>query len=573
MRFLIIAAQIFVLSLGLADGYRFAKADSPFESDSGNLKRVRDSVLAGNTKTAVSELRRLPSQQRLEWLSQLHQNGNEQHPNGGASIADYTALIDLIENVIDAEWAVNGGSASAIPYRQGVRIDPRGLIERLDPSKTTLTSLKLPRDQNKSMNPANIPLEDLGEWQQATSLRWISLHQLDEQVAERSRGTKRLRANISMELLGGLYRIDYLAFDKVSQEWYLGGPAGNLVASASSELLNPETGLPPVLLEDLLGVAPHVLRNKGEFGCSIDPDPTRLTAAYEMARSSTAMRSMQRQPERWTEQWRQKLGKQHAKVIGLNQDSPTGYALLIADAHMKRLGLGLESCPSPMKSYWKEKEIFTVSSNSTDAGMVRWWFSVTDHKIPMDPDRQIYHFASSNVQVLSEAQMMNALGERVAKNSPDFAADTFAKKFTLNFDKLQRDYPVYGRLRHIFDLAIALEIVRHEIQSGNGKPFLALDNPEGQPRLPVTPIELDSVAAIHRMPNQSMSAIISGGVSIQISDLSQRLVVDKSQTNRVALESSNDTNKTANTKSLESSYLTENSDEYPRPRRDVRFWK
>ncbi len=572
MRFLIAVLAV-VLSQGLADGYRFANADSPTLSNSASLKRVRDSVLAGNTKTAVSELRTLPSQQRLEWLSQLHQNGNEQYPNGGASIADYSALIDLIESVIDAEWAVNGGTASAIPYRQGVRIDPKGLIERLDPSKTRLTSIKLTRDPDKAMNPASISLDDLGEWQQATSLRWISLHQLDEQVAERTRDSNRLRANISMELLGGLYRIDYLAFDKDSQEWYLGGPAGNLVANTTGDLLNPETGLPPVLLEDLLGVAPHVLRNKGEFGCSINPDPARLTAAYEMARSSSSMRSMQRQPERWTEQWRQKLGKQHAKVIGLNQDSPSGYALLIADAHMKRLGLGLEPCPTQMKSYWKEKETFTVSSNGADASMVRWWFSTTDHKIPMDPDRKIYHFASSNIQVLSEAQMMNALGERVATGSPDLAADTFAKKFTLNFDRLQRDYTVYGRLRHIFDLAIALEIVRHEIKNGNGKPFLAIDNPEGQPRLPVTPLELDSVAATYRMPNQSMSAIVSGGVSIQTSALSKRLVVDKSQTNKVALESTNDTNKIASTKSQDSTYLSENSNESLRPRRDARFWK
>ena len=572
MRFLIAVLAV-VLSQGLADGYRFANADSPTLSNSASLKRVRDSVLAGNTKTAVSELRTLPSQQRLEWLSQLHQNGNEQYPNGGASIADYTALIDLIESVIDAEWAVNGGTASAIPYRQGVRIDPKGLIERLDPSKTRLTSIKLTRDPDKAMNPASISLDDLGEWQQATSLRWISLHQLDEQVAERTRDSNRLRANISMELLGGLYRIDYLAFDKDSQEWYLGGPAGNLVANTTGDLLNPETGLPPVLLEDLLGVAPHVLRNKGEFGCSINPDPARLTAAYEMARSSSSMRSMQRQPERWTEQWRQKLGKQHAKVIGLNQDSPSGYALLIADAHMKRLGLGLEPCPTQMKSYWKEKETFTVSSNGADASMVRWWFSTTDHKIPMDPDRKIYHFASSNIQVLSEAQMMNALGERVATGSPDLAADSFAKKFTLNFDRLQRDYTVYGRLRHIFDLAIALEIVRHEIQNGNGKPFLAIDYPEGQPRLPITPIELDSVASTHRMPDQSMSAIICGGVSIQTSVLSKRLVVDKSQTNKVALASSNDTNRLANAKSLDSSNLTKSSNESLRPRRDVRFWR
>ncbi|HUP78708.1 MAG TPA: hypothetical protein VM260_09150, partial [Pirellula sp.] len=79
-----------------------------------------------------------------------------------------------------------------------------------------------------------IPLDELGEWQQASSLRWISLNQLDAQIAERLQDkSKKSRANIAMELLGGLYRIDFLAFDKESREWYLGGPAGNLVANKS----------------------------------------------------------------------------------------------------------------------------------------------------------------------------------------------------------------------------------------------------------------------------------------------------------------------------------------------------
>jgi len=568
---------IAVLALGffpfLSSTFALAFVGDPVVNDSGTLKNVRDAVLTGNSSSAITALRTLPSQERLEWLSQVHQYRGDSMSNGGGSIADYTELMSLIENVIDAEWAVNGGTASMVPYRQGVRIDPRGLIERYDPSNSTLSSLKFPRNQKETEKPTNISLTELGEWQQASSLRWISLHQLDKQVHERIRDPRGARANISMELLGGLYRIDYVAFDKESSEWFLGGPAGNLGTNASRELLNPETGLPPVLLEDLLGIAPHVLREKGEFGCSIDPDPKRLTEAYEMVRSSSSVRLMQRQPERFAEQWRQKLGRQHAKVIGLDQDSPTGYALLIADAHMKRLGLGLEPLPTQMKSYWQEKDVLASSNNSTDAGLVRWWFSLTDHKIPMDPDRKIYHFASSNVQVLSEAQMMNALGDRVAANSPDLAADAFAKKFTRNFDRLQRDYPVYGRLRHIFDLAIALEIVRHEIKNGNGKPFLAIDNPDAQPRLSVPPLELDSVASTHRTPSGTMSVMISGGVTIQTSRLSGRLFVDRSETNKAAIESSDDLSKLANTNLADSSPLRKNSERTLSPQRDIPFWR
>jgi len=545
-----------------------ALCGDPVDSPS-QLIRVRDAVLSRNTSSAVNELRLLPSQDRLEWLSQLHQSGGNENPNGGGSIADYSALIGLIENVIGADWQVNGGSASLNPYRQGVRIDPKGLIERFDSSKVKLTSLKFDRVQAKTAKPESTSLSDLGDWQEASSLRWVSLNQLDQQIADRLKDSKNARASIAMELLGGLYRIDYVAYDKESREWYLGGPAGNLVTNASRELLNAETGLPPVLLEDLLGIAPHILRNKGEFGCSIDPDPVRLTEAYKMARAASSMRAIQKQPEKWAEEWRQKLGRQHAKVIGLRQDSPTGYALLIADAHMKRLGLGLEHCPPEMKSYWKEKADLSSLGNSGDSGIVRWWFSLTDHKIPMDPERHIYHFAFSNVQVLSEAQMMNAKGEHVATNSPDFAADSFARKFTRNFDQLQRDYPVYGRLRHIFDLAIAMEIVRHEILNGNGKPFLAIDNAKAQPRLPVAPTELESVASTYLQPNGSMSAMISGGVSIQISDAISRLKVDKSETNKVAIELSNDLSKRAAVVTSQKRDLEQSL----KPQRDLPFWK
>ncbi len=551
----------------------FAVLQDPIDSDTAGARRIRDALLSGNSSTAISELRSMPSDQRLEWLSQLHQNSDGGNSNGGASMANYTELIGLIENVIDAEWASAGGSASLYPYRQGVRIDPSGLIERFDPSKDIPSPLKTLRDQGKSGKPLNVSLVDLGEWQQPTALRWVSLHQLDDQVAERFKDAKGSRANVAMEVLGGLYRIDYVAYDKESREWFLGGPAGNLVTNASRELLNPETGLPPVLLEDLLCIAPHVLQNRGEFGCSIDPDPKRLTEAYEMARSASSLRSMQRQPERWAEQWRLKLGRQQAKVIGLNQNSPTGYALLVADAHMKRLGLGLETCPTQMKSYWQEKEVYTSSGNGKDSSMVRWWFSLTDHKIPMDPDRKIYYFTSSNVQVLSESQMMNSNGERVTTSSPDLAADAFAKKFSRNFDRLQRDYPVYGRLRHIFDLSIALEIVRREIQNGNGKPFKSIDNPDVQPRLPVTPLEVDSVAATHRMPNGTVSAIISGGVAIHINGLPRRLTIDKSETNKVALESSNDSSKLISIVEPRSTPTKKHSDNAFQPQRDKPFWR
>ncbi len=511
------------------------------DDDLTQLQNLKESFQTGGSAQAIAAIRSLPNEQRQRWLSSLHQTWPGNQPNGGGSMANYFDLIQLIENTVDGGWQSAGGTSSMMPFTNGVRIDAHGVIERFDPNKSTVPVVKFPQDDSK---PSSIALTGLGDWQAPSPLRWVSLTMLDQQVAERMEPANSSRASIAMELLGGLFRIDYLAFDQQSQEWLLGGPAGDISIKPSGELLNLETGLPPVLLEDVLCIAPQVLSGDGFFGCSIDPDPKRLSEAYEMARTPVSMRSLQRNPERWVEEWRTKLGPQNTKIIGLPQDSPTGYAMILADAHMKRMGLALEHRPASMNSYWQEMQIF--KNRSKDSGLVRWWFSLTDHKIPMDPDRKIYCFASSNVQVLSEAQMLKTTGERVAANEPDIAAEAFAKGFTQNFGKLQREYPCYGRLRHIFDLAVALEIVRVEMAKGNGRAFLAIDDPKVQPRLAMAPREIESVAATYKESSGSVSAIVSGGVSIQLKSLQKRMVVDRLQTNRVSLESSNDSSKGKN---------------------------
>lgn len=512
-------------------------AQDPNSQGTATFESLQNAYNSGGNSGAVSWLRSLPNQQRPQFLSSLHQMRGD--PNGGGAIADYSSLIQLIESTIDGNWASQGGESQLTPYRNGVRIDPKGVIERFDPSKETIKTLRIPQ---ATKNPA-IDWNQLGEWQEASGLRWVSLHQLDTQIAERmnpksqsSRNRNLSGANISMELMGGLYRIDYVAFDPDAQEWLLGGPAGNLTIHQDGVLLHGDSGLPPILLEDLLSIAPHVLNQHGEFGCTIDPDPTRLNDAYNSVQSAASKRALQRDAERWMESLRQKLGRQRTKVIGLEQDSPTGYALIVADAHMKRLGLDLEHRPSGLKSYWHEREVF--GGHSSDVGLVRWWFALTDHKIPMDPERKIYHFAESNVRVMSEAQMMDASGSRSAALTRDFAAESFAKSFGHNFDDIQKLYPCYGRLRHIFDLAVALEIVRVEMRRGNGKPFQKLTSPSICPSLQVAPSEIDSVAATRKQPDGSITAIVSGGVTIDLRSIGKRMVVDRTQTKRVDVHAS-----------------------------------
>ena len=454
---------------------------------------------------------------------------------GGASMANFSELMQLIESTITPDqWTNAGGTSTMNPFRQGVRIDPAGVIERLDPIKIEggpkLRNVPAPKPDNSY---SILSLSQLGDWQQPTKLRWISLHQLDRQLKEQKKNG--LGAGIAAELLGGLCRIDYVAYDASSREWFLGGPAGNIVADAAGDLIHNELKLPPVLLEDLLSIAPRILRDRGEFGCSIDPDPDRLVSAYKLAGQPGSIRKLRRDPEGWAEEWKETLGRQHANIIGLPADSPTGYALLIADAHMKRLALGLEPSVDGVKNYWLETEL---RGRKSSGSMVRWWFSCLQSRIPYDPEKKIYHLESPNVQVLSETQMMDVKGERKVSERQDGAADAFARNFTARFDALQKAHPIYGRLRHIFDLAIALELIRNEIDNGSGDKFEVFGNPAYAPRLPIAPKEIDSIVATRKMGDGSISAIVSGGVSIDTRSIASRLREHATLGEKVSLEGS-----------------------------------
>jgi hypothetical protein len=546
-----------VLTVAVAFGVSscYSSVFGQTRTDTQKTERLRDQFRSGRYESSVQLLNQLPAEQRLPWLSEFRNSpayrssgsgypsndssgsasapsippaGASMPPAGGGAIANYDELMNLIETTIDGNWANAGGTSTMLPYRNGVRVNPEGIIERIDPNGQASRQLH-------GKNRPKADLKYLGDWQEPSNLRWVSLHQLDAMLSRHHEAGS--KANVSMELLAGICRIDYVAFDAEANEWLLGGPAGDLVTSDDGELVNRSLRLPPVLLEDLLCIAPHVFAGRGEFGCSIDPNRERLVRAYQFANTSNSQRALQRNANRWVELWRKELGMQQANIIGLSTDSPTGFALLIADAQMKRMGMGIDSLPAPVKSYWHEVD---VHQQRIDSGMVRWWYTLSDVKIPMDPNRKIYVLEKSNIKVQSEAQRINEQGQRVVATSPDLAADTFARNFTQHFDKIQESYSIQGRLRHIFDLAVAMEIIRSQIESGVGKPFTVLSDLEIQPRMICAPRELDSVAATHKSQNGTTFAVVSGGVSISTSGVFKKMTRDRSKTNPIVMKSWND---------------------------------
>lgn len=491
---------------------------------SGNAIRYTSSSSSDpQLRSQLSEI----DQYRLERFQAGAEPARRVGAAGGSPLANFGELMNIIETVVDGGWESQGGTSSMIPHSNGVRVSASGVMERISPSEESLRELL-------QMGKPKADLSALGSWQEATSLRWVSLRSLDELVADRMLGN--IPSSVAMELLGGIYRLDYLAFDAENNDWLIGGPAGNLGLHADGQLVNQETGLPPILLEDLLSIAPVILNGGRDFGCTINPDETRLRDAHAFAQRSSSLRELRYSPDRWLESWKKMLGNQATIVIGLPADSPTGLAMLIADAAMKRLGMGVDSLPRPTKSYWGELDALRQSETST---MLRWWLSLSDADIAMDKERRIYSLENNNVQLRSESQHFEASGKRTATGKVDPAANRFAESFTENYRELIGPYPIFGRLQNIMDLAVALEIVRLELEHGRGKAFTALSSTQVQPRMPVAAKEIESIAATHKGFDGAQMAVVSGGVVVTVSHVRKRLKVAKEELNHVDIKSSN----------------------------------
>jgi hypothetical protein len=98
---------------------------------------------------------------------------------------------------------------------------------------------------------------------------------------------------------------------------------------------------------------------------------------------------------------------------------------------------------------------------------------------------------------------------------------------------------VFGRLQHITDLAVALEIVRLEIEYGRGEPFVALSLVEAQPHLEVASKEIESIASTHKGFDGSRMAVVSGGVGISVDGVRKQIKISPDKLNHVVLKSGN----------------------------------
>jgi hypothetical protein len=418
---------------------------------------------------------------------------------GGAAMADFDTLMNLIQQTIDPDsWLAAGGTNSLLPYPAGVYVDPQGHLRRVRES-AELSHELLTSASERPRHP----------WRTTSPRRTVSLKRLEQELT--SFATSGLRPTTELLKLAGLSRIQYVKVDVATEDVLIAGPA------ADQALPGQDFGF---LLEDLAVVASLVNTQTAPLGCSIEPSDTGLLAAQQMFQDPAAIRRLARNPQMVVEQMQEKIGPHLVRVFGMNPQSTTAVALVEADAHMKQLGFGTVATRTPVDSYFHHLDRQASVPNQS---LIRWWFAYADEPIRANAEQGMFELPEQCVAVLSEQQWVGQQG-RAPTGASDAAADAFAEGISERLDDLRTTHASYARLCAVFESALALQLTLES----TGQPSLAAWFPNlcslGQRVNSAVqePVSVEGLTTWHKLKNGTIVAVVSGGVKIDTMRLASR---------------------------------------------------
>jgi hypothetical protein len=422
---------------------------------------------------------------------------------GGAANADFDSLIDLIQSTVEYDtWMENGSGQGEIQaFPTGVYADPDGTL-RFDKGFLAATSFK---------QAPNATSEQIADARKSSPLRYVSLPRLERAIAAHQAERKPLPTE--MLTLAGLERIDFVIVNPDTHDLILAGPAGDWRIVSPGTIVRTETGRPVVRLDDLLSLWRRQASGAQAFGCSIVPRQEALAATQEYLAESSAKPLEPSDRKRWLTGLRDTLGKQDVEFFGLKPDSHMALVLLVADYHMKLVGMGLAESVPGVTNYLATVEALP-DGTVPPMTVLRWWFAMTDRLVKTNPERDVFQIPTGGVQVLSENELLAARGQRVHTNQSEDLNKRFADSFTNEFAALREKYQVYGELQRVFDIALVLSLIEREslLEKSGWQPTLFEDSESLRLPTLAVPQEVETVIN-HRVINRRhIIAGISGGV-------------------------------------------------------------
>ena len=485
-------------------------ADQP-ERDRLLARLAAAQAAVGSSRASISSLNSIRSDRvRGQAVDQIA-NNRSQWNRGGAAMADFDSLIELITTTIAPDdWEEVGGAGTIQEFAGGVYVDASGLLRQ---PQTKHSSLLAEIRSAGLKGLRNQPLD--GQHVQRTSaLRKVSLNRLEKQI--QLRWLQGQQPTSAMRYLAGIYQVKYLLVYPETGDVVIAGPAGPWHPSVEGRTVNVQTNRPVLQLDDFVVLLRNADHQQSRFGCSINPRQENLAATRAYLKKSSEQPIKASQREKWLADLRAAMGKQDVVVFGIDPGSRTARVLVEADYHMKLIGMGLEPGTPGVSSY-----LANISDTSGSMSLLRWWFTLNYDAVETTPQRNVYQLRGSGVKVLSENELLTSRGQRVATGRSDLLTQQFAQSFTRHFEDLAVKYPVYAELRNIFDLALVAGLVCQE-DLGEQVDWSAShfrDVAKYRIRRSVAPTEVESVINHRVVSGRKIVAGVSGGVSVDASPL------------------------------------------------------
>ncbi len=432
---------------------------------------------------------------------------------GGAAMADFDSLIELISTTIAPDsWEEVGGAGTIQEFAGGVFVDTTGLLQKLPVRHPSLLSNIRAAGLPPALSGTLLP----NAWQQVSPLRKVCLNRLEKQI--QLRWLQGLQPTVAMRHLAGIYEVKYLLVYPETGDLVIAGPAGPWQHSADGRRVNVQTGKPVLQLDDFVVLLRNAFGQDSRFGCSINPRQKNLAAAqaYLTETRDQAIKSSQR--NKWLTGLRDAMGKQDVVVFGIDPSTRAARVLVEADYHMKLIGMGLQPGTPGVSSY-----LASVTDPEKSMSLLRWWFTLNYEAIETTTQRDAFHLKGPGVKVLSENELLTRQGQRLQTGKSDLPTQQFAQSFTEHFKDLTIKYPVYAELQNIFDLALITALVRHETL-GDRVDWSAAhfrDVEKYRLRRSQAPTEVQSVINHRVIAGKRIIAGVSGGVTVDVRPLVQ----------------------------------------------------
>lgn len=456
-----------------ARAIELAESLPPQETDQQLAKIAARQARSGATASAVRSVERIGNDLvRFKALSQQifrpdlggRSGGNDVFGTGGSSNSaaspgtgaaggvteqDFQPLISLIRSTISPDtWDDTNGDGTIQAYPAGVYVDSTGTLQKLNV------------DANRSLKRLGIKSRsDSGNRlvSRTSKLRKVSLNRLEKQ-AQLQAAQGRPVSDAVMNL-AGIYEIEYLMLLPETNDVVIAGPAGEWQIDNDGHAINVDSGRPVLQLDDLVVCLRNsqrgALGNNGKFGCSITPRKQNLLATQQFLAAS------QLRGKAWRTKLRETLGLQDIEVFGIDPATHAGRVLVEADYRMKLVAMGLEPSIPEIPSYMSRLDV-GPNGEVEPMDVVRWWFTMNYDEIATDQEHEVFTLGGTGVKVLSENEFIDEQGERVHTGESDRNTAGFARDFTKHFDKIADEYPVYRRLKNLFDLSIVSTIIRNQ---------------------------------------------------------------------------------------------------------------